>query len=146
MDKVLSVLFCVLFLLVGAVGGFILSPQEEVTKTVEIEVIKEVPTEVEVEILVANANEYLNLAVDDFLEYVDDEELFRCKSHEYNFDEISIARLYDDWNLDFNDEDYTVKFNIKLDYDEDSERSCKKSFDVKAFYEENEDVKVSLIK
>ena len=78
------------------------------------------------------------------MEYIDDEELFECNGYEYDFEEISIARIYDDFSLDFNDDEYAVAFSIKLEYDEENERSCKKSFDVEAFYEEDEDVEFTL--
>ncbi len=108
------------------------------------EVCPEVEIPEPVEKLVADSSLYLNLAVDDFMEYVDDEELFECKNDSYNLDEISVVRVYDNWNLGFNDKDYTVNFNIKLEYDEDDERSCKKVFEVEVEYEEDEDVKVFL--
>ena len=144
MENTLAVSLMIAFLLIGAVGGFVLSPEKEVEVTKEVEVLIEVPTEVEVEVLIANASEYLNLAVDDFMEYVDDEELFRCNDYEYNFDEISISRVYDSWNLELDKDDYTVNFSIKLEFDEDDERSCKDRFDIEAYYEYSEDVNISV--
>lgn len=142
MENTLATWLIFFGLLIGAVGGLVLSPETEV------EVLVEVPVEVEVlkevEVLVADASKYLDLAVIDFLEYVDDEELFECKQDEYNLDEISVSRVYDRWDLAFDDEDYTVNFDVKLEYDEDNERSCKKVFEVEAYYEANEDVKVTL--
>ena len=145
MEKTLSVLLMALFLLVGVVGGALLAPQEVEIKEVVKEVSIEVPTEVVVEIPVADASEYLSAAVEDFMEYVDDEELFVCDSHEYNFDEITVSRIYDEWNLEFDDTDYTVNFDIKLEFDEDDEKSCKERFEVEAFYEENEDIEFSIV-
>lgn len=142
MDKNLATILIVFGLIIGFSTGFVVSPTE--TKEVVKEVFVDVPVEVEVEKLVADSSEYLNLAVEDFMGYVDDEELFECSDYEYNIDEISIVRVYDNWNLDFDDEDYTVAFSIKLEYDEDDERSCKKVYEVEAYYEADEDVEVSL--
>lgn len=139
MDKSLATILMVLFLLIGAVGGYVIPKEAEVK-----EVFVDVPVTVEVEKLVADSSLYLNLAVEDFMEYVDDNELFMCNDYEYNLDEISIVRVYDNWNLEFDDKDYIVNFNIKLEYDEDDERSCKKVFEVEAEYEESEDVEISI--
>jgi len=78
------------------------------------------------------------------MDYVDDEELFTCGDYEYNLDEISISRVYEDYSVAIDDEDTTVEFSIKLEYDEDDERSCKKVYDVEAYYEEDEDVEIEV--
>lgn len=142
MDKTLAVILMILFSVVFFGIGYVVSPAEVETNEVVKEVFVDVPVETEVEVFVADASEYLNLAVDDFMEHVDDEELFKCKHNEYNFDEISEVRVYDNWNIDFDDEDYTVQFSIKLEYDEDDERSCKRTFEVEAYYEEDEKVEI----
>ena len=145
MENTLSVSLMIAFLLIGAVGGAVMFSEEtEVEVPVEVLIPGEIPAPVEIEVPVADASEYLNTAVIDFMEYVDDEELFTCDGYEYNFDEISISRVYDNWNLDFNDDDYTVEFNIKLEFDEDDERSCKETFEVESYYEEDEDVEFAL--
>ena len=143
----LAALLMALFLLVGVLGGYVMSPEKEVIKEVVKEVNVEVPVEVpvETEILVADASVYLSDAVDDFMEYVDDEELFVCNDHEYDYDEISVSRVYEDWSLDMSNDEYTVKFNIKLEFDEDDERSCKDRFSVESFYEEDEDVEITVL-
>lgn len=144
MDKTLAVILMVLFSVVFFGVGYVVSPAEVETKEVVKEVFVDVPVEVEVEKLVADSSEYLNLAVDDFMEYVDDEDKTRCDGDRYDFDEISVSKVYDEYTLDFDDEDYTVDFKVRLKYDEDSERSCRKTFDVEAYYEEDEKVEISL--
>lgn len=145
MENTLSVSLMIAFLLIGAVGGLVLSPEKVIEVEIEKEVFVDVPIEVEVEKLVADSSEYLNLAVDDFMDHVDDNESFlTCVNHEYDFDEISIVRVYDDWSLSFDDEDYTVDFSIKLKYDEDDERSCKESYDVSVYYEEDENAEFNV--
>ena len=146
MEKFLAGLLMVLFLLVGAVGGHLMTGEKIVDNLVEVEVEKLVNVEVpvEVEVLVADATAYKDQAIDDFMNYVDDEELFMCDDYEYNLDEISIVRVYDRWNLELDDEYYTVKFDIKLEYDEDDERSCKTRYAVEAHYEDDKDVEISV--
>jgi len=126
-------------LLLGAVCGAVIAPNEEVIKEIEVEKFIEVPTNVEV--IVPSAQAYLDKAVEDFMKHVDNEELFICDGNEYDFDEISVNRIYDTYSVNFEDEDYDVNFKVKLEFDEDDERSCKKTFDVEASYED-EDVEI----
>ena len=143
MENTLATILIVAFLLIGAVGGVILTPNETIeVPGAEVEVVTEVPVNVSIEVPVADVSVYLDQAVDDFMDYVDDEELFTCGDYEYNLDEISISRVYEDYSVAIDDEDTTVEFSIKLEYDEDDERSCKKVYDVKAYYEEDEDVEI----
>lgn len=144
MKEALAVTLMVFALLIGVIGGAVIVPNEEVIKEIEVEKIIEVPTEVLVEVEVPSASKYLDKAVEDFMEYVDDEEVFECDGFEYDFDEITIKRIYDDYSLDFEDEDYYVNFEIKLEYDEDDERSCKETFEVEAYYEDDEKVEISI--
>lgn len=90
-------------------------------------------------IYIANASLYKANAVDDFLDHVDDEELYECKDYEYNFDEISINKVYDSYTVSIDDDEYTVEFSVQLIFDDNDERACKKTFDVIAEYEESED-------
>ena len=134
----------IVFLAVGIIGTAVFAP----TETVEVEVPGEtinvsVPFNVSIEVPVADVSQYLTQAVDDFMDYVDDEELFDCGDYEYNLDEISISRVYDSYTVSIDDEDSTVEFRIKLEYDEDSERSCKKVYDVEAYNEDGEEVEIS---
>jgi len=144
MENTLATILIIAFLLIGAVGGVVLTPNEtiEVEKIVEVEVPVEVP--VEVEVPMADVSIYVDKAVADFMDYVDDEELFVCGDYEYNLDEISIARVYDSYSVHIDDEDSTVEFSIKLEFDEDDERSCKRTFDVEAYYEADEDVEIEV--
>ena len=107
MDFKLASILMVLFLLVGSLGGYIIHP-DTVEKTITEEVVKEieVPVNVSVEVPVADASKYLDQAVEDFMDYVDDEELFECGKYEYDFDEISISRLYDSYSVAFDDDEY----------------------------------------
>ena len=139
----LAVLTLVLAGISGATGYSMGSNNAKV-EIVEVEKLVEVSIPEPFEVEVPSASLFKDLAVEEFMEYIDDEELFECNGYEYDFEEISIARIYDDFSLDFNDDEYAVAFSIKLEYDEENERSCKKSFDVEAFYEEDEDVEFTL--
>ncbi len=143
MEKTLSVILILLSLFLGIIGGAVFAHDVEI-KEVEVEKIVEVPLEVEVLVEVPSAEAFLNAAVVDFMKHVDDKEIFECGSDEYNFNEISISRVYDRFELEFDDEDYLVNFKIKLEYDEDDEKSCYETFNVEAYYEESEDVEFSL--
>jgi len=132
-------------LLLGIVVGYFAFPNTE--KVITKEVIKEVPVNVTKEVIkeVPSDKMLLDLAVKDFMKEVnDDDDLLVCDGYEYDFDEISISRVYDDYSIMHEDEDYTLDFNIKLKYDEDSERSCRNNFEVSVFYEEDEDPQVSI--
>lgn len=133
----LFIAFSVLALvLVGLSGitGYNMGQGDKVIE--EVEVIKnvEVPFPVEV----PSASAYLDTAVLDFMNYVDDEELFECNDFEYDFDEISVNRVYNDYSVSFVDDEYIVNFEVKLEYDEYGERSCKRKFEVEAHYEDDE--------
>ena len=143
MEKTLSIILIIFGLLIGAVCGAVLAPSEEVITEIEVEKLVEVIKEVEVPVEVPSASAYLDLAVEDFMKHVDDKELFKCKKNEYNFAEISISRIYDNYNLDLDKDEYIVNFKIKLEYDEDEEKSCYKTFNVEAYYDD-EDVEISI--
>lgn len=140
MEKTLSVILICLSLFVGIIGGLVIAPSEVEIQEVEVPVVEYIDVPVPFEVTVPSAVAFKDKAIEDFMLYVDDEELFDCDGHEYDFDEISIKRVYDDYALEFNDEDYTVEFSLKLDFDEDDERSCKLIYDVEALYEEDEEV------
>jgi len=136
----------ILILLVGVLGGYVLIPAEVVTKEVIKEVTVEVPIEVAGVCTVVEEPNLLDIAVNDFLDEVEDEDdLQRCSGNIYDFDEISISRLYDEYSINFNEDDYSVDFEIRLKYDEDDVRSCKETYNVNVFYEEDEDPEVNIL-
>jgi len=88
---------------------------------------------------------YRDLALADFLEYLDDEELFACDGNEYSESETSVVRTDDEFSVGFDDEDYTVEFSTRLKYKESDLRSCRESYDVSAYYEEGEDPEITIL-
>ena len=136
----LVVLSAVLFLLVGFLFGGIYG-SETVTKEVEVEIerIVEIETIVEVEVP-ANETDYLGNAVSFFWDELEDEDdLLECDEQSYDSDDIELSRLFDAYSINFDEEDYSIDFQIKLTYDEDDSPSCRNTWDVNVFYEEDED-------
>ncbi len=144
MDAKIVIPLFAIFLLIGAVGGYVANDGETVVQERIVEVDKIVEVEVpgeNVTVEVASAQAYLDTAVNDFLVEIEDEdELTECGEYDYDFDEISVSRVYDEWTLSTDGDDYTVDFEVRLKYDEDDERSCKDTYEVSIFYEEDEDL------
>jgi len=130
MEKTLAVVLMIICLLVGVVGGAIMFQGEDTETIKEVEVPVNVTIEVPIEVPVA-----------------DIEELFTCKkdNYDYDFNEISVNRVYDKYTVDVDDDDYTVSFSVRLKYDEDDERSCRETYDIEAYYEDDEDVEIKII-
>jgi len=137
--------FLVIGLLIGsALGGFLFSKTEieykdkivyqdkivEKEVTVPVTVIKEAPRE-------------LDKAVITFLIAVEDEEdeagndLDLLKG--YDFDEVSLNKLYEDHVVQYVGDKTIVEFQVRLKYKEDGESSEKEVYDVVVTYEEGED-------
>lgn len=122
---------------------------KEVIKEVKGETIYETVTEtVEIEVGVADTSLVLDEAVQTMLEELEDnddlERYLRCGFNEYDSDEISVSKVYDDYSIIIGEDTKQVNFKVKLVYDEDDERSCKQTYNVSVFEEEDEDVEVTL--
>jgi len=148
----LIILFSALFLLVGALGGYVIGPEkiETVTeeKIVEVEVPVEYETIVYENITTNDISVYLDQAIEDFLdEWDDDERVLFCDGNEYDEDDIEISKIYDKWFYSFLDEDdnkYEVAFKVKLRYKEEDSRSCTNKYPILVEYEDGEDPVISL--
>lgn len=103
------------------------------------------PTPKVCEVCGESEKDYVGLAIDDFMNEVeDDEELQECDGEEYDFNQIKVKTIYDSYSVEYDDEDYTVDFKIKLKYlDIDTEEKCYKTYNVSVFYETGEDPVVS---
>lgn len=140
----LLVVIAVFALLIGGLVGYNMAPTKVVTETVTeieyqnvtIEKLVEVPVE-----------DILSKAESEFMNAVDDEEDESGRpinvSGNYDFDEIEVSRVYDEYSVAYNDDVTTVNFSIKLRFDEDGEASEKKTFDVSVRFEEDEDTEVT---
>ena len=142
------VVFVILSLLVGfALGAVLMGEDVETIKEVEVTKIVNVTVEKLVEVELP-APDMLSLAVDAFMQAVEDEEDEAGNAVDvvgtYDFDEIEVSRVYDDYTVSYNDEVTTVDFSIKLRFDEDGEASEKETYDVTVIFEEDEDTEVEV--
>ena len=168
MDNWLVTLIVVIALVVGVFGGaWGFSDTETITK--EVEVIKEVavPAVCEEEAVECTWTDTLDLdfevsdgllemALGDFLIAVEDEEdedgntleLLECgvlnDRHEFDFDELSVSRVDNEWSVAYDRDRTTVDFEVRMKYKETDEKSCRQTFEVKVVYEDGEDTKVSV--
>lgn len=154
MEKQLTSILVILAFIIGAVGGNVFSPEKTITEFVNVEVPGEapdpveIPVEVEVVKRVADPSLILDNAVATFLEELEDdddlEDTLTCNGNDYDFDEVSVSKVYDGYTISVDDDEQEVEFKIKLKYDEDDERSCKQRYDVSVFEEIDEDVVITI--
>ena len=143
MDVKLATILMVICLFVGAVGGIAIC--EDDVKVIEIpgdEVIKTeyVNNTVEVETIVEVETDHLNDSVELFLEELEEEEdLLTCNEHEYDFDDVEVSKIYESYSVEFDEDEKTVDFKIKLKYKEEDMDSCRNTFEVSVFYDFDED-------
>ena len=126
-------------------GSFVFTNEVQVDKIVEVEVIKEVSIEVEVEKIVKITP--LDEAVTEFMKAVEHEEDeaghdVEVFNGDYDFDEISVRKVYDSY-LYFVDGDLSgVYFDIKLKAKESGESSVREVYHVTVTYDEDEDTTI----
>jgi len=152
MENTLAVIFIVLSLLVGAISGVVLTPAD----TIEIEVPGEtVYQNVTVEKIVeVAAPNQLEIAVAEFMNAVENEEdeadnrVNILDNMDYNFDEVSIKEVSDDYTIAVtNDRDTTeVNFEIKLKFKDSHDKYETASYDVTVTFEEDEYTEVDFTK
>jgi len=140
MEKTLVTILVTFALILGVIGGSVFTPSTIETK----EVIKEVPVNVSVEKIVeVPAPSILDKAVSIFLQSVEDEEDEAGNDIDvlgtYDFDEIEVSKVYNEWSVSYDDEITTIEFSIKLRFDEEGEASEKETYDVTVIIEEDED-------
>ena len=167
MENFWTTLLVIAALLVGVFGGaWGFSDTETVIK--EVEVIKEVavpavceepealecPDALGLDVEVSDG--LLEMALGDFLAAVEDEEdeagendlewLLTCgDGDEFDFDELSVSRVDDDWSVVYDGDETTVNFEVRMKYKETDERSCRESYKVTVSYEEDEDTEVEAV-
>lgn len=128
----------ILALLIGGVFGAMVFPttvEKEVivTETVQVDVPIETVT------IIDETVDYLGDAITDFMDELLDEDDLVCRENNYDIDEVTVSKVYDEYTLAFDDDEYTVDFSVRLKFDEDGERSCRAVYDVTVAYEEGED-------
>ena len=140
--------FALLALLVGfALGAIMMGEDTETIVNVPVEKIVNVSV---VELVEMPAPDMLSLAVDAFMQAVDDEEVINGTGSDeadimgqYDFDEIEVNKVYDKYNVSYDDEITTIDFSIRLRFDDDDIVN-KESYDVKVIFEEDKDTKVTV--
>jgi hypothetical protein len=145
MENTLATCLMIAFLLIGAVGGVVLAPERVVEDIVEKEV--QVPYNVTVEKIVeVPAVNQLDLAVAEFMKAVEDEEDEAGNSVDilgsYNFDEVEVSRVYDDYTVSYDGDMTTVDFSIKLRFDMEDKEAEKETFDVTVIFKDDVDTEV----
>jgi len=141
----LLVVIAVFALLIGGLVGYNMAPTKVVTETVtEIE-YQNITVDKVVEVPAENI---LDKAVATFMEAVEDEEDEAGNDVDvvgtYDFDELEISKIYDDYSVEYDNDKTIVDFSIKLRFDEDGEASEKETFDVIVTFEEDEDTEVEV--
>lgn len=143
---VVSALICGLIL--GAIFGVQLFPKT-VEKVVTVEKKVEVPVEkivtVEKNVTVDTHQDWINKVVKEFLSEVEDNDNLQvCDGETYDFDQITVSKVYDgatvSTNSDRHGDTTTVNTEVKLKYaDKDVESKCYKTFNVSVDFEDGED-------
>lgn len=139
----------------GCMGGAVFSTETKV----EVEKIVEVPAECEEVVCEpvdctysdSSSSGDLDTAVNDFMKAVEDEEdeagndMDILDDMNYNFDEVELKKVYDEYTVEADGDKKVVTFKVKLRFDEDDERSEYEKYDVQVTYEDGEDTEVELL-
>jgi len=147
----------IIALLIGCYAGYLIHPdartievEKIVTKDVPVQVEKIVEKEVLVEKIVNIPLDikatYLDKAIKEFTSEIEDLELTTCDEIEYDEDQIAVKKVYDAWNVEIDEDEYSVTFSIKLKYlDSDVEEKCYNTFNVNVFYEPEENPEITIL-
>lgn len=148
--KGLASLIAVVCLLVGGIVGYCLMPDKIVERyyndTVQVPVEKIVEVNISVPLDIREA--YLNKAVGDFMEYVDDNDYMKeCGSETYDMNQIVTSKVGNGFTVAYLGKDkHEVTFNTRLKYlDKDTSEKCYNSYEVQVTYEEDEKPAVEIL-
>jgi len=149
MENTIVTIFVVLALIVGGVGGAVFTPNETEIEYVDRDVTVEVPVDVPVETIIeVPAPNQLDLAVEAFMKAVDDEEDEAGNDVEvlgkYNFDEVEVSKVYDEYTVEYDGDETIVNFRIRLRFKEEDASAEKQTFDVTVRFEDEEDTEVTV--
>lgn len=111
-------------------------PAEKIIETVNV--TNEIPLDIR--------GTYLNPTIAEVIDYLDDEELLKCDGDEYDLDEITVSRVYNEFKVEYSDiDEYTVSGEIKLSFKQDEEKRCRSNVAFSVFYEPDEDPVVTIL-
>ena len=140
----LLTVLAVLCLLVGGLVGHTMAPVETEVVTETETVYQNITVDKIVEVPAPSA---LDNAVAIFLEAVENEEDEAGNAVNvlgiYNFDELSVLKVYDEYTVAYDDDKTTVNFDIRLQLDDGDDR-VKNTYDVTVITEEGEDTIVTV--
>ncbi|MHA1481824.1 MAG: hypothetical protein ACTSQA_00115 [Candidatus Heimdallarchaeaceae archaeon] len=146
MENTLATILMAICLLVGALGGVVLTPEQDCPV---VDPIVEYQNVSVTEYVDVPAVSQLDLAVAEFLQAVEDEEDEAGNNVDvlgtYDFDEMEVSRIYSDHNVSYEDEKTTIDFKIRLRFDEEDSKSKKQIYNVKVIFDEDEDTEVEAI-
>jgi len=154
----LAIILVILCLIIGGTTGYVMKDAKVVyeDKIVEVPVEVEVVKEVEkiVEVFTIDTQPLLDTAIADFLEEVEDDRTLQyCGidelSERYDEDQIKVRNIEDEYSIIYNKDDedgFGVVFNVELKYlDKDVEEKCYVDYNVEAYYEDGEDVEITIL-
>lgn len=153
MENTIVGIFVAIALVLGLIGGAVLTPNQVETEIVYQDKIVEKEVEVTVEKLVeVPAPNQLDLAVAVFLQAVEDEEdeagrdviLSELDDGDYYFDELEVRSVDDEYDVEYDGDKTTIYFSINLRFDDGDVRD-KATYDVKVVFEDDEDTKVKIL-
>jgi len=146
MEKTLVMILVGLAFVLGIVGGAVFAPTDIEYKDKIVEEL--VYQNVSVDKIVEIETNQLELAVAEFLKAVENEEDEAGNSvdvlGDYNFDEIEVSKVYDDYTVEYDGSETIVNFSIKLRFDDEDAKAVKETFDVQVIFEEDEDTEVTI--
>lgn len=103
----------------------------------EIDVTREIPMDIR--------TTYLNPAITEVINYLDDEDELECGGDDYNVDEVTVSRTYNDFKVEYSDTDeYTVSGEIKLNFKQSDEKRCREDVKFSVFYELDENPAITI--
>lgn len=140
MDNKTAAVSLVLVAVLGVLAGFYFDNPDTI---VEKEYITEyVNNTCGITICEPTTHNLIDDALAEFLYEYEDDDRVRCDGDEYDFEELTVRKVYDEYSVSYDDEDKTIEFKTKLKYNDGNDK-CYKTFDVEVFYEEGEDPEVS---
>ena len=143
MEKTLVTILIALALLLGIVGGAVFAPTHVEIKKVPVLKLVNVSVNRTIEV---PAPSDLNRSVAEFLKAVDNEEDEAGHSvnvlRNYDPDEVSVSRVYDQWSVRHDSNREVVNFRIKLRFDEPYSASEKRTYNVTVRYHKDHDTRV----
>lgn len=143
MENTLSVTLMIAFLAIGLIGGAVLVPQESEIEYVDK--VEYVNNTVE-KIVEVSAPNQLDLALAEFLASVEAEEDEAGNDVDvlgnYNFNELEVSKVYDEYVVSYDGDKTSVEFEVKLRFKEDDAVAEKINYAVEVLFEEGEDTEV----